>query len=317
MFLSTNKVIGAINGIIGDYLEKKNNPLSIPMTLLFNGERINDFNTLPKQKKYKFAIFIHGLSDSDERWFYKTESGENTGFGKNLHQHEGYLPLYIRYNSGLHISENGEKLHRLLNDFFSNNLDKTEEIVIIGHSMGGLITHSAIQHAKMLNENWESKLTKVFLLGSPHQGAPLEKGAHLVSGLLKAFPQPYLKLAADVLNLRSNGIKDLRYGYTHKDEWEGHNPDEILKNRKKPAEVYHDIEYYIIAGSIFSSGEQLLAQWLGDMMVPVSSALGISKNKLFHYHFRNENVQLIESVLHIQLPVHEQVLSFILKNIKS
>lgn len=310
----TDKILGVLNGVVGDYLESQNNPLSIPMTLFYNSKEVKSIDNIPEQSSYKLVFFIHGLTDTEYRWEYK-EQEVKTSFGEKIKEESTFIPLFIRYNTGLHISENGERLHNLIQDFFGDKIHLLDEIAIVGHSMGGLVVHSAIQHAKKLESYWESKLNKVFLLGSPHQGAPLEKGANLLSGIFKILPQPYLKLAGDLLNVRSSGIKDLRYGYTKQEEWEGHHPDELLKNRKQKVETYHDIQYYLVAGSIFGSKEQLLARWLGDMLVPISSAMGYSKNELFRYQFKEENILLLSSISHLQLTIDAQVLEFIKKNL--
>lgn len=312
--LITDKILGALNGVLGDYLEENNNPLSTPMTLFHEGVKVNGINDLPLQDEYKIIIFIHGLTDTEHRWEYR-ENELKTSFGKKINEDLGFTPLFLRYNTGLHISQNGEKLHNLLKSIFDKCISQVKEIVIVAHSMGGLVTHSAIQQAKSLESSWENKLNKVFLLGSPHQGAPLERGANFVSGVLKVLPQPYLQLASDLLNIRSNGIKDLRYGYTKHEEWEGFHPDEVLKNRKQKSEIFHDIQYYLVAGSVFASEEQLLARWLGDILVPINSAMGYSKNELFHYQFNKENVLLLPSMSHLQLTVDKQVLNFIMQNI--
>ena len=48
-----------------------------------------------------------------------------------------YTPFYLRYNTGLHISKNGQKFSEMMDSLFKTYPVNIEEIMVIGHSMGG------------------------------------------------------------------------------------------------------------------------------------------------------------------------------------
>ena len=73
--------------------------------------------------------------------------------------------------------------------------------------MGGLVVRSACSEGG----DWCEKVGRVVYLGSPHLGAPLERAAARGAALLARFPET--APIARVIEGRSAGIKDLRYGY--------------------------------------------------------------------------------------------------------
>ena len=83
---------------------------------------------------------------------------------------------HVRYNTGLHVSENGRGLARLLDEMVEEWPCQLEELVLIGHSMGGLVARSACHYGA----SWTDRVRHVFCLGSPHLGADLEKGANVL-----------------------------------------------------------------------------------------------------------------------------------------
>ncbi len=60
------------------------------------------------------------------------------------------------------------------------------ELVIIGHSMGGLVARSACHYAAQARNEWLRRLDKIIFIGTPHHGAPLERGGNWVDVLLGA-----------------------------------------------------------------------------------------------------------------------------------
>ena len=55
----------------------------------------------------------------------------------------GYTPVFVRFNTGRHISENGASLAALLDELVADWPVEVERIAIVGHSMGGLVARSA------------------------------------------------------------------------------------------------------------------------------------------------------------------------------
>src|SRR5204862_251997 len=86
---------------------------------------------------------------------------------------------YLHYNSGLHISENGRQFAQVLEILIAHWPSPLEELVIVGHSMGGLLARSAWHYAKAAGHAWPAQLRSMIFLGTPHHGAPLEPGRSL------------------------------------------------------------------------------------------------------------------------------------------
>src|SRR3954471_11448689 len=122
--------LGALNGAVGDRLAAAGNPLALDMTPRGGGDTP------------RIAVFVHGLGETDDSWAL---FGRRP-YGAGLEEELGYTPLYLRYNTGLHISDNGRRLARLLEETVESWPVPVEEIVLVGHSMGGLVARSACHY---------------------------------------------------------------------------------------------------------------------------------------------------------------------------
>src|SRR5262249_26777659 len=124
----------------------------------------------------------------------------------------GFLPFYVRYNTGRRIAQNGRDLALLLERLVDVFPVDVEDITFIGHSLGGLVIRSACHYAEELGLTWIDRARRAIYLGSPHLGSPLEKGGHLVSVVLGAIDNPVVRVTRAIADLRSAGVKDLRHG---------------------------------------------------------------------------------------------------------
>src|SRR5207248_1368031 len=77
-------------------------------------------------------------SMSDLGW---TRKGHDHGAA--LARDLGYSTVYLHYNSGLHVSTNGRAFATLLESLVEEWPVPVEEMTIVAHSMGGLVTRSA------------------------------------------------------------------------------------------------------------------------------------------------------------------------------
>jgi pimeloyl-ACP methyl ester carboxylesterase len=171
-------VLAVLNGLQGDELDPA---LQIPMTLSVEGDG------------RRLAVFVHGLFETEHAWAY----GGGPRYGDRL---PGWTPVYVRYNTGRAIAENGRELAERLDEL------EAEEIALIGHSMGGLVARSAC-HA---GGEWTKRVSHVITLGSPHTGAPLESALHYAAEVLGVMPES--RAFGRLLRRRSAGIRDLRRG---------------------------------------------------------------------------------------------------------
>ena len=124
--------------------------------------------------------------------------------------------LYLNYNTGRRISTNGRSFAKVLQDLVENNPDITQ-LDLIGHSMGGLLSRSALFYGKEQGFSWVKRVGNLITLGSPHHGASLEQIGHFVQD--KIAKLPFAGSLAKLGDLRSAGIIDLRYGSIRDADW--------------------------------------------------------------------------------------------------
>jgi pimeloyl-ACP methyl ester carboxylesterase len=259
-------VISILNGVCGDHLYASQNPLAMPMTLL---------GSFAHQGKY--ALFIHGLCLNDSHWRQDALV--------NAMQSLGFTPIFLRYNSGRRIAENGAELAALLGAAL-HAIDC--EIVVLAHSMGGLVLRSALQiHAQNDTEpHWRQQIQRVIFLGTPHLGAPLERAGHWVETLWHSLP--FAAALAPIAGLRSAGITDLRHGQITAGELDAIGQVQLPK----------DIACYAIAASLGKASKKSAAGMLGDGLVPVSSALAQADGAQV---FAPERCAVLYGIGHLQL----------------
>ena len=137
--------------------------------------------------------------------------------------------MYVRYNSGRHISENGRSLSELMEELVAAWPVEVERIALVGHSMGGLVARSACCHAAEDGADWARLVRHSVSLGTPHMGAPLEQAVHVLSAGLAALPET--RPFANFLRRRSGGIRDLRQGSLVDEDWRDCDPDALRGGR--------------------------------------------------------------------------------------
>ena len=302
-------VISALNGIVGDYLVARNNPFAVSMQIRQNGKPV-DIPTLAekiKQSEGKLVIMIHGLCMNDLQWTRKEHN-----HGKTLYKDLGCVPVYVRYNTGLHISENGRKLSELL-EIFIHKLPQLTELSIITHSMGGLAARSACEFAKKLNHSWLHNLKKLIFLGTPHHGAPLEKGGNWIDNILElnAYSKPFSRLG----KIRSSGITDMRYGYISDEDWKGQDRFQFSDDKRSPLPLPENTQCYAIAATTGKKLNKLNYNLIGDGLVPVSSALGQHKKVDMNLLFPKTNQHIIFNINHLDLLNNSEVYEIIKKSL--
>src|ERR1019366_4385725 len=211
-------VLAALNGVIGDYLAETDNPLAIPMRLCSGGHPLDlDAKSLCAafpQASGKVLVLVHGSAMNEQQW---RRGGHD--HGASLAHDLGYTPIYVRYNSGLHISTNGRQLAEMLEELVSRWPVPVRELSIVGHSMGGLVARSACVVGEAGGHAWRRQLRKLVTIGSPHHGAPLERVGNIAQLLLgiSRYSGPLSRLA----RLRSAGVTDMRFGNVHDEHWNG------------------------------------------------------------------------------------------------
>ncbi len=246
-------VTGALRGVFGDRLPKQ---WRGRMCFAADGRPLD---TAPLVTRPHAVIFVHGSADTELGW--QSAPGE-LDYGKKLLLDFRVEPLYVRYNSGLAIHANGAELSRLLLQLTQKN-KSLRSLTLIGHSMGGLVIHSAVFDAQARGSAWAKKVRQVFLLGTPHAGAPLAKLAEKTEQLLQFIPNPITLISASVIGIRSQGLKDLSKGQ------KGISINDPI--------LLPQANYVFIAGSVSGKAGCLWNRLVGDGMVRHESALPVSE----------------------------------------
>jgi pimeloyl-ACP methyl ester carboxylesterase len=263
-------VVSALNGAFGDTLLRRENSLALRMTVRRKNRDVE--LTPPALKdaypnaKSKLAVFVHGLCETDEAW--KLGAARYVPYGHRMEIELGYSPIYLRYNTGRHISENGRDLAELLEDLLAGWPTDVHEVVLVGHSMGGLVGRSACHYGA--ESACVAKVRHVFTLGTPHRGAPLEQAANAASAALSRLPET--RPLARALNLRSSGIKDLRYGYLVDECWMDQDCDAYLRNTSQEIPFLPTARHYFICATLTREADATVGRIIGDRRVLQPSA---------------------------------------------
>jgi len=297
---------------------------------------------LEQPERKDIVFFIHGLMYDETCWhasgFNMTEAFEGDF---------SIFPVHVRYNTGLHISENGSELAHLMEELFRNIRDFAGDWHIVAHSMGGLVSRSALHQAEKAGMGFTKCIDRVFLLCTPNRGAPLEKGAQLARQILKAVPYPlqytaqglrivfdnirlkeqvplspigelmeiyihripalYLNLAANILDMRSEGIRDLRHGYLLREEWEKEEEWGGLQSNKVPVPPLPGARYYAVAGSLSKETSETDPSPLSmDGMISAASAANIGKDDELRF-LENNRYRQLPGVNHFVMPFSREV----------
>ncbi len=302
----------SLNGFWGDHLARKKSRLDLGMTLRHHGRHLpatrEAFADAFQNPTPKLCVFVHSLAATE--WLWSLSSAAHYGdpdvtFGTRLRDDLGYTPIYLRYNTGLHISENGKRLARMLSEVLEAYPVPVEEIALVGHSMGGLVARSAAHYGREHDEPWAKRLRHVACVGSPHLGAPLEKAVNALTHALKKVDAAGAHVPAALLDTRSAGVKDLRYGYTVEEEWAGRDPDEVFADARRNIPLVDGVGYYFLAATISRDPEHPLGQLLGDLMVRLPSAIGEHPEPARRIHFSGGAV--FPGMNHIHIANHPDV----------
>jgi pimeloyl-ACP methyl ester carboxylesterase len=235
-------LLAILNGLQGDVLEP---PLAMPMTLSVEGD------------DPRLAVFVHGLFETEHAWRY----GGGPRYGDRL---PGWTPVYVRYNTGRRISDNGRTLAAELETVVAER--DVEEIALIGHSMGGLVARSACHHGG----DWTRLVTHVISLGTPHTGAPLESAVHYAAAALGVLPEsrPFSRF----LRRRSGGIRDLRSGSLVDEDWKDRDPEALRAVACREVPLLDGARHCFVAATVTRRADHPVGRLVGDWLVLERSA---------------------------------------------
>jgi pimeloyl-ACP methyl ester carboxylesterase len=301
-------VLAAVNGIYGDELNERDNPLASPMAIRHRGKMIpptaDGLAAAFPSATERVVVFVHGWCLTERSWSRRppADSGmeDSRTYGERLREELGFSPVRLRYNTGLHVSVNGRALADLLDRLHADWPVPISELVLVGHSMGGLVARSACYYGAEQQHRWTDAVSHVVCLGSPHLGADLEKGVSVASWALARLPET--RAIAAFLNARSDGVKDLRYGACLDEDWRDVDPDEFLRDRCHEAPFLPHATYHFVAATLTPS---LLGIIAGDQLVRSYSATGRGRSR--RIPFDAEHGLTLTGLSHLDLLNHPLV----------
>jgi pimeloyl-ACP methyl ester carboxylesterase len=269
-----------LNGAFGDQLAERQDRRAIQMSFRRHAAdvpvsalRLAPGPTGPR----KVVVFLHGLMGDEVIW--QAGSGEGgLRYGPRLQQETGAVCLYVRYNTGLHISQNGQLLHALLTELWEAYPEAIGRLVLVGHSMGGLVVRSAGYYASQTapaegEVSWLTHLQDVFLLGVPNDGSFLEQNSHFTSVVLRKINLRPTRFISGLIDKRSNGIKDLRHAILVDEDWQDPHANDLFPPRTLVPPL-PGVRYHVLVGSLLKSANSALHDYFGDGLVGAGSALG-------------------------------------------
>lgn len=291
-------VVAAMNGVVGDHLETTGNPLAIPMQFRRQGRPLpfvgKELRMRIPDATGKLLVLVHGLCMNDLQWNYADHD-----HGEALRADLGYTPVYLHYNTGRHISSNGREFAEALERLVQAWPVPPEEIVLLCHSMGGLVARSALDEAFINGLAWSKLPIRIIFLGTPHHGAPLERAGSWVDMLIGISPYsaPFVRLG----KIRSAGIQDLRHGNLRDADWQDRDGDGLADGRT-PMPLPKQVRAYALAVSRQEESKDESRDSLrGDGLVPVASALGRHPDRGFDLRIPKSRQWVGYGINHLEL----------------
>src|SRR3954447_8817477 len=299
-------LVGALNGLRGDHLEERGNAVAEPMSVRVRGEIVpperDALAAAFPRATGRIVVFVHGLMGTERTWrWYRTEA--RPPYGDRVEADLGATAVHVRYNTGLHISENGALLARLLDDLAAAWPVGLEEGALVAHSMGGLVAGSACWSASERQLGWAGKVRHVVSLGTPHLGAPIAQGLYYAVAGLDRLPET--RPIANLLKKRSSGIRDLRQGSLVDEDWRDLEPDALRAKACREVPLLEGATHCFVAATVTASDRHPLGRLLGDTLVLSASASGRSRTR--RIPFEEEYGVTLGSAHHLALLNHPEV----------
>ena len=253
---AVDQLVGVLNGAVGDHLSDSENGLDLGLRLRHEDRWLNPSSPCVPNATKRVVVLVHGLSTTELSWSLQADEGLGSpelNYGELLRQELGYTPLFVRYNTGRTVEDNGRALAEALDTLLDAWPVELEELVLIGHSMGGLVARAST--SARCAHRWRALLTHLICLGSPHAGAPLARFGERAAQVCNAVDLPLTQIVGRILSHRSAGVKELQH-----------------RRLDACGPLLPHVRYLFVAGSVTTDPDVIGTQWLGDLLVPVESA---------------------------------------------
>jgi PGAP1-like protein len=277
-----DRTLGILNGTHGDLVARHAPGLAVQMAVRSGGRDVpltpDALSAAFPGASGRLAVFLHGLTETEGGWGFRSErhhGAPGVTYGTLLRADLGLTPVFLRYNTGLHVSDNGRALDALLGELVAAWPVPVQDVVLVGHSMGGLVARSALHQAGGGTPDehaWVRLVRDTVTLGTPHLGAPLERGVHALSARMARVPET--RALAALLATRSAGIKDLRRGTLVEEDWSGRDLDAPGSAAHTAVPLSDGARHFVVVATLARDPDGPVGALLGDLMVSPRSATG-------------------------------------------
>ena len=299
-------LLAALNGVLGDHLVASGNPLATAMSLRDEGRALAldaaSLRAALPAATGRLVLLVHGLCMNDLQW-----QRDGHDHGAMLARELGFTPVYLRYNSGQYVHTNGAEMARLIEQLLAAWPVPLQRVVLLCHSMGGLLARSALHQGVQAGQAWPTRVDELVFLGTPHHGAPLERAGHGLDILLGAAP--YAAPLARLGQVRSAGITDLRHGNLLPPRPAANGG--LLAPASVPLPAHP--RCYALAAQLGQTASALKGRVLGDGLVPVASALGQHAQAARVLAFTADRQAVLQGVSHLGLLSRPEVAEQLLR----
>ncbi|MBW7858217.1 MAG: alpha/beta hydrolase [Leptonema sp. (in: Bacteria)] len=182
--------------------------------------------------------------------------------------------LYVRFNPGAHISDNGKALLSMIKQLLDCPKFKGRKLNVITYSQGGLILRSALYQSAQKGESYWQRLNKVIFISSPDGGSYIEKLGFWLGMAAESMPVWAVQLIGKIGNQRSDAMKDLSHGIIREEDWQNIDHPDRYGKQLYFGELDNVDAYQIY--SIIANDDSSLSSWIGDGVVEKSSLTKLS-----------------------------------------
>lgn len=285
------RMLAAVSGIVGDRLATEHPELDVGLGLRHEGRAVTprELAELHPDAGDGVVVFLHGLCESERSWRRPSrlhraaaKAGDEPGaevvtHGERVAAAHGMTPLYVRYNTGRRVHHSGAELARLLEETIAAWPAEVRRLVLVGHSMGGLVTRSACHQAERVGHGWPDLVSDLVYLGTPHLGAPLAQGVHAASRALSRLPET--QGLTGLLSQRSEGVRDLTRGDVLEGVAAAQAPADAMRDVAGEPPALAGARHHLLAATITEDPDHPVGRLIGDTMVRSDSGMGRSRSR--------------------------------------
>ena len=301
-------VVAALNGVLGDHMAATGNLLATTMALRHQGHALtlhaSSLRAAIPDASDGLLVLVHGLCMNDLQWLR-----DGHDHGAFLARELGLTPVYVHYNSGLPVHVNGAALAALMDRLLAAWPQPLQRVVLLCHSMGGLLARSALHQGAAAGQAWPARVDDAVFLGTPHHGAPLERAGHWLDMVLGATP--YAAPLARLGKVRSAGITDLRHGSVLAPL--AASPITGRPRLPRHLPLPEHLRCFALAASLGAEPDSVKGRALGDGLVPVASALGRHKQASRTLAFDPQRQLVLPGMNHMELLSRPEVAAQLLR----